>query len=248
MPDSHSAPFEDEQPFPPAPQAPSAVLGAPAPASPASEPPAPGSAEEAAIIFEAMSQPSASPSPARPRAGLVVGIIAVLAAAVVALVISVSYLRHQADSGAPAQSTTAPGGPSVTQAALHLRSALATARAFESDHADNLQGLSADLSQAQPSVTFSALSDGAGEVSVTSPVPGTLVLSSLQTSPRACLGVLQVLSSQAAPVFAAYPATAQAGVYYFEAPPLAGDCDGLTLSPPAGAFVSTSDFPTGRLP
>jgi hypothetical protein len=239
MPDSGGAPFEDE----PVLSAVPAVLGAPA-----SAPPAPGSPEEAAIIFEAMSQRPASSSRSRPKAGFVVGLAAVVAAAVVALVISATYLRHQAASGAPAQSSAPAGGASVTPAAVHLRAALSTSEAFESAHGESLQGLTADLQGAQPAVTFSALSDGVNEISVASPVAGTLVLTSLQATPRACLGILQVVSTEAAAVFTAYPVTSQAGVYYFEAPVTAGECDGLTVAPPSGGYLSASGFPTGPLP
>jgi hypothetical protein len=104
------------------------------------------------------------------------------------------------------------------------------------------------LGDSLPSLEVAEISGAASQIALASPTAGSLVLVSFQENPAACVGVLQVVSSQGAPVFSADPATAQPGTYYFEAPAPAGLCNALTVEPPAGGtYVSPSGFPTSPL-
>jgi hypothetical protein len=178
--------------------------------------------------------------------GLILGSIVIMIAAVVGLVLGADYLRHVAGTTAPAGN----GGGPVSPADTNLMIALGTATAYTAAHDQSVAGLTVSvLGQAEPQLSFSGISQASGDIAVSTSVPGSLVMTSFQTSPAACVGVLLVTSSEGAPVFSGYSATASPGTYYFEAPARAGLCNALTVTPPAGgSYLLTSGFPTEPLP
>lgn len=264
MAEERGTPFEDgaAAPYPaplepavaasssPRPVAGAASGSAAAQVGPTDTGPAPGSAEEAAIIFRALAEGSRAPAkPARLRPGLIAGTVLIVIATVVGLVVAADYLEHVAASNAPS-TPAGSGGGVLSVSETNLKSALRVAVSYESAHDGSFEGLTAAvLARAVPSLTFTPLSTLPSEIALATPVAGALVLTSLQTSPAACMGVLQVSSSQAVPIFSGYVLTARPGTYFFAAPAPAGVCDAVTVTPPpGGAYVSTSGFPTARLP
>ncbi len=231
-------------------------------------PPPPGSAEEAAAIFNALSAQVWSSTPKKgTKPSLVAGTVLILIATVIALVIGAEYLRHVASSSTPTASTTAGGGaagggtvPALGATESNLESALGAVRTYEAVHGQSAQGLDgAALVQADPSLnralSFQALSAAPDQISLAVPVAGALVLTGFQpgsgpqASPGSCIGVLQVTASKAVPIFAGYPATSQPGTYYFEAAAPGGLCSALTVDPPqGGSYLSSAGFPTAQLP
>ncbi|MHB1510740.1 MAG: hypothetical protein ACYCST_16200 [Acidimicrobiales bacterium] len=231
-------------------------------------PPPPGSAEEAAVIFDALSAQVWVSTPKKgAKPSVVVGTVLILIATVIALVIGAQYLRHVASSNAPTAVTT-PGGSTAcagTAAAIgateiNLASALCAAGAYEAVHGESVQGIDgAALAQADPSlsrtVSFQALSATPDQISLALPVAGALVLTGFQpgtgsqSSTGSCMGVLRITASKAVPIFAGYPATSQPGTYYFEAAAPGGLCSALTVDPlGGGSYLSSSGFPTTQLP
>jgi hypothetical protein len=209
--------------------------------------PTPGSAEEAAIIWAAMAAGGRAAPGVRAKPGLIVGTALIVIVTVVGLVIGATYLRHVAASNTNTGSGTAPASLTVTES--NLKAALATAVSDDSSHTQSLTTLNAELADANTSLTFPSISGSASEIAVAIPVSGALVLTSFQSSPAACLGVLWVFAGQAAPIFGGHAATAHAGTYFFEAPAPAGLCNALTVTPPSGAsYVSSTGFPSERLP
>ncbi|MGC9963115.1 MAG: hypothetical protein ABSE47_14585 [Acidimicrobiales bacterium] len=209
--------------------------------------PIPGSPEEAAIILRALAETSGSTPNRWAKPGLIAGTALIVIAMVVGLVIGAEYLRHVAGSGSPAASGGGTG-PALNVTESNLKVALSTATSYQASHGGSLQGLtSVVFADANPSLTFASVSGAATEVAIATPVPGSLVLASFQSSPAACLGVLIVSSRQGAPIFGQAAATAGVGTYYFEAPAPAGLCNAITVAPPATSYVSTSGFPSEPL-
>jgi hypothetical protein len=209
--------------------------------------PAPGSPEEAAIIFRALAEASSSTPNRWAKPTLIAGTALIVIAMVVGLVIGDEYLRHVAVSDSPAPSGGGTG-PALNVTESHLKAALSTALSYQASHGGSLQGLtSAVFADANPSLTFASVSGAAAEIALATPVPGSLVLTSFQSSPAACLGVLIVSSRQGAPIFEQAAATADIGTYYFEAPAPAGLCNAISVVPAATSYVSTSGFPSEPL-
>lgn len=230
-------------------------------------PPPPGSAEEAAVIFNALSAQVWVSTPKKgAKPSVVVGTVLILVATVIALVIGAQYLRHvassNADGGHDARGSTACAGTAAALGATetNLASALCAAGAYEAVHGESVQGIDgAALAQADPSlsrtVSFQALSATPDQISLALPVAGALVLTGFQpgtgsqSSTGSCLGVLRITASKAVPIFAGYPVTSQPGTYYFEAAAPGGLCSALTVDPPGGgSYLSSSGFPTTQLP
>ncbi|MGA2209122.1 MAG: hypothetical protein ABSH30_05755 [Acidimicrobiales bacterium] len=165
---------------------------------------------------------------------------------VIGLVLGAHHLESLQGSNAPANGT---GGAALSSAETNLDSALATARSIETSQGHGLSGVTAQaLGNSLPSLQFTEISGSASQIAVARPTGGSLVLVSFQENPAACVGVLQVVSSQGAPIFSADAATAQPGTYYFEAPAPGGLCNPLTVEPLAGgSYVSASGFPTSPL-
>lgn len=228
----------DPAPLPPA----VSLTGSRAPAAPA-----PGSPEEAAIIWAALAAGGRTSPGMRAKPGLIVGTAVIVIVTIAGLVIGADYLRHVAASNTNTGSGAAPASLTVTES--NLKAALATAMSDDSSHTQSLASLNAELVDANTSLTFPSISGSSSEIAVAIPVSGSLVLTSFQSSPAACMGVLWVFSGQAAPIFAGHAATAHAGTYFFEAPAPAGLCNALTVTPPSGAaYVSNTGFPSERLP
>ena len=136
--------------------------------------------------------------------------------------------------------------------AVRLRtidSALATARSIETSQGHGLSGVTAQAlgSSSLPSLQFTEISGSSTQIAVARRPGGRSCLTSFQSSPAACVGVLLVSSRQAAPIFSEDPATAAAGTYYFEAPAPASLCNAITVVPPAPSYVSTTGFPSEPL-
>jgi len=262
MVEAGGTPFEDapfKRPSPPSEPAPSSTpAGDPAPGSrPAtglassSRPaagPAPGSPEEAAIILRALSEGSVSRDTLPLRTGAIVASVVIVIAAIVGLIVGADYLRHDVASATTQAGSGGGGGAALTPADVNLKSALTAATSYEAAHGRSLQGLTAALSRAEPSLVFSSVSGTASNVAVGTSVPGSFVMTTFQASPAACVGVLQVVSDEPAAIFSSYPATSRPGTYFFEAPAPAGLCDALTVTPPPGSYLSTTGFPTAALP
>lgn len=168
--------------------------------------------------------------------------IAVAIVMVIGLIIGAHYLQNLAGS-----TTT-----SSASAQSNLKAVLQSAQQYAAAHHESFAGvaaLSADLAATNLALTFPPVSMSATEISLDQPNAGVLVMTSLQSSPLVCVGVVQVLTTQPAPAFVAYPATSQPGVYYFEAPTLASSCDARAVTPPAGgSFLSRAGFPGAPLP
>lgn len=209
--------------------------------------PAPGSPEEAAIILRALADASGSTSSSWAKPGLIAGTALIVVVTVVGLVLGAEYLRHVAGSSSSAGGD---GGiaPALSVTETNLKAVLSTVLSFRAAHGGTLLGLTpAVLADANPSLTFPSVSGTSSEIAIASPVTGSLVLTSFQSSPAACVGVLLVSSQQGAPIFSEDQATADAGTYYFEALAPAGLCNALTVVPPAASYVSTGGFPSQPL-
>ncbi|HXY43210.1 MAG TPA: hypothetical protein VEH29_03395 [Acidimicrobiales bacterium] len=211
--------------------------------------PAPGSPEEAAIILRALAAGAASSGRTLPmRKGTIVAAVVIVVATVLGLIVGADYLRHDIDANTTAGNGSATG-PVLTPAEVNLKSAVSAAASYEAAHGQSLQGLTATvLARAVPALDFSAVSGSPGTIAVGTSVPGSLVMTSFQTNPAACVGVLLVASDEPAAIFGSYPVTARPGTYFFEAPAPAGLCNALTVAPPPGSYVLTTGFPTGALP
>lgn len=171
--------------------------------------------------------------------------IAVPLVLVIGLIIGAEYLEHLADS-------TIPGGVTqLTATETNLTTAVNASVSYAANHQHSLAGVTtpSGLSAVVPSLTFLSISGSSTEIAVNMPTPGALVMTSYQTRPPACLGVLEIVSPQAIPVFVGFSATADPGTYYFEAPSAGGLCNAITMEPQAGGnYVSITGFPTAPLP
>jgi hypothetical protein len=247
MTDLHRAPFEDGSP----PSGPAAAVARTGAAASRGGGPAPGSADEAEIIFRALGAgASASPRQRLPvKAGAIVAVAVIVALMVVVLVLAADHLRSLQGSNSSGDGTAGAGGAALSSAETNVDSALVAARSIEAAPGHGLSDVTSQaLGASVPSLEFAGLSGSATQIAVANPTTGSLVLASFQENPAACVGVLQIVSSQGAPVFSGDPATAQPGTYYFEAPAPGGVCNALTIEPPAGGtYVSTSGFPTSPL-
>jgi len=160
---------------------------------------------------------------------------------VIGLIIGANYLQH-----------LAAGTADTASAQSNLKSALSTVQQYAAAHHGSFAGVvsAPDLAASNPSLTFAAVSGSATEISLNLVNADVLLMTSLQSSPQqACFGVAEVLTAQLSPVFVAYPATSEPGVYFFEAPTLAASCDARNVTPPpGGSFVSSVGFPAEPLP
>lgn len=171
--------------------------------------------------------------------------IAVPLLLVVGLIVGAEYLDHLANS------TIGGGSATLTTTETNLTTALDATERYSANHDHSLDGVTAPavLVAAAPALTFSSVSGSSTVIAVNQPSPGTLVMTSYQASPPVCFGVLDVVSSQATPVFSSFADTGQTGTFYFEAPSVAELCNAVTVSPPdGGSYVSPTGFPTARLP
>jgi hypothetical protein len=181
--------------------------------------------------------------PASNRAVLITATIVIPIVLVIGLIIGAHYLQHLAATTGDQAGTSAQG---------NLRSTVAAAEHYAAAHDQSLAGMIASPAFAisTPGLTFPQVSSTATEISLDLVSSDALVMTSLQSTPStACVGIVDVLTVQQSPLFLAYPDTSEPGVYYFEAPVLAGECDAHTVTPPAGgSYVSRAGFPTTALP
>lgn len=210
--------------------------------------PEPGSTEEAALIALVFGKAHGAGSldrEPRSRRNLAIMSIFIVMAAVVGLMLGASYLRHVLST-----TTSTPAGqhPARSQSEQNLLMAASSAKSYEASHSLTVAGLTSDLAAADPSLSFPLVSGSASEVSIALPAPGLVVLTDYQPSTAACVGILQVISNQSAPIFPVDGATTQRGTYYFEAQPFSGLCNALGVTPPGPSYISASGFPTASLP